>query len=164
MRRLVILALALFSLLSTAVGAEEGGSYNPDPFNRHKKEDKDHNYVNTQQWGVEAVVEGVTGTVKMVCYTDDKDEFKMELKGLKPKSVYTVWFTTSLKETAMRAGLGEAPHSFKVGGGSEKTYQVPLSVCPLKDYKWLEVRLHPDGDPTNLAGSERVLKVRLRGH
>lgn len=158
MRRLVIAALAIL-ILSAAAWAD-GGFIN-SPYN--KKPEKEHTFVNTSEWDLESVLEGVDvkARLKLTCYDDDRDELRIDFSGLQPNSVYTVWLVTSMKDTAMRAGLGDAPHSFKTAGGGGKLFQVPMKICPLVEYKWLEVRLHPDGDPTHMDSSVRVAKVRL---
>ena len=122
-----------------------------------------HDFVTTTSWKIEPEPGGppIRGRLTISCYADDRDEFKLELAGLTPRSVHTVWFATSLKETAVRGGVGKPPYQNKSTGGGNLGLQCLVEKCPLSEWKWLEVRLHPDGDPTHMDGSVRVVKVRL---
>lgn len=161
-RFLIALIAAGLMLIPRVARADDGLQLNG--LGMPKKEEKvHHDFVNTNAWEIhgDAASSSITGKLVVSCFTDDLDEFKMSLKGLKPNAVYTVWLATSLKETAGRAGVGAPPFKIKTGGGDSVSYQVPLHTCPLTEYRWLEIRYHPDGDPTHLDNSERVVKLRL---
>ncbi len=101
------------------------------------------------------------GKVRLVCYSDDHDAFRLYVWDLDPHKVYTVWFTKSLKPDPRRTGVGPAPYSFKTAGSGNKVYPAPLTFCPLVHWRWVEVREQPDGDPTHFANSILVFKARL---
>lgn len=122
-----------------------------------------HDFVTTTTWTVEpeSGQPTIRGRVSVACFADDRDEFKIELQGLKPNAVYSVWLSTSLKDTAVRGGIGKAPYTRKSTGGGSMTVECPLEKCPLTEWKWLEVRYHADGDASHVQQSTRVAKVRL---
>lgn len=172
MKRLLIclmLLLTAFAPLGPAWAEEEGeeeesgGRMFIKPPVNAKPEKEHHDGITTSVWTLVAEDEAdkAKGKARVACYSDDKDSFRLDVTGLRPKSVYTVWFTTSSKAGAERAGVGNEPFSFKTGGGGTVLYQAPLTSCPLARFKWVEIRLHPDGDPKNVDNSIRVLKARM---
>lgn len=169
-RFLSLLLIALLTTLLPMTGAhaddeEDDGrprGFIKQPYNA-KPPQEHHDGITASEWTFQTEGDqgSARGKVRVSCYSDDKDSFRMDLSGMKTRSVYTVWFTTSSRAGAERAGIGNPPFSFKTGGGGNVLYQAPLSSCPLGKYKWVEVRLHPDGDASNVEGSVRVLKARM---
>lgn len=165
---LLIALMAAFVALAPVLAQDEDEEEGPKPFIKNPanaREPKEHHdVVNTSVWTFQPEDESDTklkGTARVTCFSDDKDQFRLDVNGLKPKSVYTVWFVSSLRKGSERAGIGNEPYSFKTGGGGSKIYQAPLTTCPLIKFKWVEIRIHPDGDPKNVESSFRVLKARM---
>ncbi|MBM3460666.1 MAG: hypothetical protein FJX76_01035 [Armatimonadetes bacterium] len=160
MRRLVGFAvLALMVLVGLHASWADGVEFGPT----NKQEKKEHHdFVNSNVWEIVAEPDApkLKGKLKLSCFSDDKDEFRLELSGLEPGKVYTVWLTSSLKPTAERAGAGPK-HDFKAGGGGGVLFQAPLTTCPLTAFKWVELRVHPDANATRFEDSVRVGKIRL---
>lgn len=160
-------SLLLFpSSTASAQDDDDGGNGKPfiKPAYNAKPPQEHHESIADSVWKLEPPEEGskARGTVRLECYSDDKDAFRMDVQGLDPKKVYTVWFVSSLKDGADRAGIGKEPFKFKSTGGGKALYQAPLSTCPLISWKWVEIREHPDGDPTHIEQSVRVLKARMQ--
>lgn len=165
---LLLALMAAFLAFSPVFGQEEDEEEGPKPFIKppaNAREPKDeHEGITSSVWTFQPEDESdakAKGNARVMCYSDDKDLFRLDVSGLKPKSVYTVWFVSSQRKGAERAGVGAAPYSFKTGGGGSKIYQSPLQSCPLVKFKWVEIRIHPDGDPKNVESSVRVLKARM---
>lgn len=165
----VLLALLVAALLCSPAIAQDGdgeghgsGVFIKKPYN-DKPPQEHHDGLATNQWKLvpDDETSKAKGKVELGCYSDDKDYFKLDAQGLDPHSVYTVWFSSGLKEGADRAGVGKEPFSFKTGGGGSVLYQAPLKTCPLIKYRWIIVLKHPDGNPAKTAGAVRVLKARM---
>lgn len=165
---LCILTLAVGWMTSRTVHAQDSDSdgsgkpfikqpYNDRPGRRH------HDAMSTNTWMLEPEVEGskAHGKFYLVCYSDDQDNFRLDVGGLNPHKTYTVWFVSSLKPDAARAGAGFEPFSFKTGGSGNAIFQGSTKFCPLVKYRWLEVREHDDGDTLDLLKSARVLKAHI---
>lgn len=157
MKKSLLVALACLSLLVFVVRQADSKPILGDPMKPK------HNFLNTSTWEVASEPGGrpVRGKLTVTCYADDKDEIKLSMSGLAPNAVHTVWLATSLKETAVRGGVGTAPYQYKSTGGGNLGLVCLLEKCPLTEWKWLEVRMHPDGDPTHIQESVRVARVRL---
>ena len=105
----------------------------------------------------------LTGKASVSCFADDKDDFTLDIDGLKPKAMYSVWLVTSMRPSAERAGVGPEPFTTLADAKGHLHVGAPLTSCPLVHYKWVEVREHPDSNPANLEASVRVARVRMIG-
>lgn len=103
------------------------------------------------------------GKVSVSCFADDKDDFTLDIDGLKPKAMYSVWLVTSMRSSADRAGVGPEPFTALADAKGHLHLGAPLKSCPLVRYKWVEVREHADSNPANLDASVRVARVRMIG-
>ncbi len=85
-----------------------------------------------------------TGTIDL-----GKDRLKIDAKGLKADSVYTVWFVNK-KPKMEKAGAGNAPFMFKTDATGKGSYDAPLSESPFGRWGMIMVVLHPTGDPKDM--------------
>ena len=87
-----------------------------------------------------------------------KESLSIEARGLKPKSVYTVWFVSMMPEKS-QAGVGAMPYMFKTDAKGKGTFTASLSEPPYG--KWQMVMLHPDGDPGNMNNMVEALSAKV---
>jgi hypothetical protein len=85
----------------------------------------------------------------------------VQSRGLKPNSVYTVWFV-NMTPKKHEAGAGAAPYMFKTDGYGNGNYSAPLSSLPFGKWQMIMVVLHPDGDPANMKKMVGALKAELK--
>lgn len=85
-----------------------------------------------------------TGTIDL-----GKDRLKIDARGLKPNSVYTVWFVNK-KPKMQKAGAGKAPYMFKTDSAGKGGYNASLSESPYGKWGMIMVVLHPNGDPKDM--------------
>lgn len=81
-------------------------------------------------------------------------------KGLKPNSVYTVWFV-NMKPTKSQAGAGSMPYMFKTDSKGEGNYSASLSESPFGKWQMVMVMRHPDGDPGNMKNMAEALAAEV---
>ncbi len=87
------------------------------------------------------------------------DSLSIEARGLKPNSVYTVWFVN--KKPKKEAGAGSAPYMFKTNETGEGSYSAPLGESPFGKWQMIMIVLHPNGDPGDMKNLVGALKARL---
>jgi hypothetical protein len=85
----------------------------------------------------------------------------VQTRGLKPDSVYTVWFV-NMKPKKQETGAGTAPYMFKTDGYGNANYSAPLSSLPFGKWQMIMVVLHPDGNPQNMKKMVGALKAELK--
>jgi hypothetical protein len=171
LRRWLLLGLLPCLLLGStpqvvrAEGFEVGGD---TKFNRNNgPKNEPHRFLSTSEWAIQRDnrddAPQVSGKVSLSCYADDKDDFLLDLDGLKPATRYTVWLVSSLRAGAERAGIGPEPFAATTNDKGHLHLGAPLTKCPLAAYRWIEVREHADGKVTNLDNSVRVARARMIG-
>lgn len=69
--------------------------------------------------------------------------------GLKPNSVYTVWFV-NMQPKKQETGAGQAPFMFKTDTTGHGKYSAPLIESPRGSWQMLMVVEHPNGDPMDM--------------
>lgn len=167
-KKVVSVALTLLVVISAGVARADGDGDETDhgfiktPYNARPPVEH-HDHITVSKFNLVAEKEGAKarGTAQLDCYSDDKDGLRVDIQGLDPHNVYTVWFTSSLKADAERAGIGAEPYTFRPTGRGNVLYQSPLTSCPLGRWRWLEIREHASGNPKDIEHSVRVLKARL---
>ena len=87
------------------------------------------------------------------------DSLSIEARGLKPNSVYTVWFVN--KKPKKKAGAGSPPYVFKTNQAGEGSYSAPLGESPFGKWQMIMIVLHPDGDPGDMKNIVGALKAKL---
>lgn len=85
-----------------------------------------------------------SGTIQL-----SKDRLKIDVQGLKPASVYTVWLV-NMKPKKEQAGAGKAPYMFKTDSAGKGSYDSSLSESPFGRWSTIMVVLHPSGDPMDM--------------
>jgi hypothetical protein len=81
-------------------------------------------------------------------------------RGLKPDSVYTVWFV-NMKPKKHETGAGSAPYMFKTDANGFGQYSSPLSKSPFGKWQMIMIVLHTNGDPTDMGSMVGALKAKL---
>lgn len=76
--------------------------------------------------------------------------------GLKPNSVYTVWFV-NMKPKMDMAGVGNGDYSFKTDAKGNATYNANISHAELEKWEMLEIAYHPDGNAKNMKNMQIAL-------
>jgi hypothetical protein len=89
-----------------------------------------------------------------------KDNLTIHATGLKPDSVYTVWFV-NMKPKKSEAGAGSMPYMFKTDFKGEGTYNASLSESPFGKWQMVMVMRHPDGDPGNMKNMAEALAAKV---
>ncbi len=84
----------------------------------------------------------------------------IQVKDLKPTSVYTVWFV-KMKPKEEMAGVGNAPYSFKTDQQGTATFRATLAEVPFGKWQMLVIVRHPTGDAKDMMNKERALWARL---
>ncbi len=85
----------------------------------------------------------------------------VQTRGLKPNSVYTVWFV-NMKPKKHETGAGTAPYMFKTDVYGNGNYSAHLSSSPFGKWQMIMVVLHPDGNPRNMKKMVGALKAELK--
>lgn len=82
----------------------------------------------------------------------------VDVYGLQPNSVYSVWYTN---EKGERKPAGVDTNHFKTDASGKGRYVTSVYEDVLDDWRYLEIMLHPDGNPRNTAGITSALKGDL---
>ena len=84
----------------------------------------------------------------------------LQARGLKPDSVYTVWFV-NMKPKKHETGAGVAPYMFKTGANGFGQYSASLSESSFGQWQMIMIVLHPNGDPADMKSMVGALKAKL---
>ena len=84
----------------------------------------------------------------------------IQVRDLKPTSVYTVWFVNMEPKEEM-AGVGTAPYAFKTDRQGTATFKATLAEAPVGKWQMLVIVRHPMGDPKDMMNKEDALWARL---
>jgi hypothetical protein len=84
----------------------------------------------------------------------------IQARGLKPDSVYTVWFV-NIKPKKHETGAGAAPYMFKTDANGFGQYSAFLSESPFGQWQMIMIVLHPNGDPTDMKNMVGALAAKL---
>lgn len=74
---------------------------------------------------------------------------------LKPGSVYSVWY---VDEKGQRSPAGVDTNHFTTDAGGKGRYVTSVFEDVLDDWRYLDVMLHPDGNPKNTGGMTPALR------
>lgn len=105
---------------------------------------------------------GASGDAIIKDKGSDQKEIAVDMKGLKPDSVYTVWFVNEKPKMDM-AGVGKPDYEFKSDGQGAGQYTATVSTAKMEKWQLLEIALHPDGDPKNMDNMKIALKGEIKG-
>jgi len=131
---LFTISLVLISFMGLAWASTDGEKISLDPMKKHKN---------------------ASGTAVI-----SSNSLNIEAKGLKPDSVYTVWFVNK-KPKKKEAGAGTAPYMFKTNASGDGSYSAPLEESPFGKWQMIMIVLHPDGDPKDMKKMVGALKAKL---
>ncbi len=92
--------------------------------------------------------------------TIGRDTITITAKGLKPNSVYSVWWV-NMEPRMDKAGAGQAPYSFKSDAKGTGTYKSTLKGQDPGKWQVLMIVRHPSGDPTDMGRVEDALMAKL---
>lgn len=90
-----------------------------------------------------------------------KDKIQIKAEGLKPNSVYTVWFVNMSPRMGM-AGVGAPPHMFKTDAQGKGSYEAALKKSPFGKWQMVEVVLHPNGNPRDMNNMVKALTAKVQ--
>ena len=86
-------------------------------------------------------------------------QLMIEVNGLRPNSVYSVWLTR--KDPSRVQGLGVEDYSFTTDASGGGRFVAYLPVGELSNWDTLEVAHHPNGDPRDLDNAQIALRADL---
>jgi len=89
-----------------------------------------------------------------------KDGLSIQARGLKPKSVYTVWLV-NMEPQKSEAGAGTMPYMFKTDSKGKGNYEASLSESPFGKWQMVMVMLHSDGNPKNMKSMVEALSAKI---
>jgi hypothetical protein len=90
----------------------------------------------------------------------EQKHITIKASGLKPNSVYTVWFVNEKPKMDM-AGVGTGDYSFRSDSRGNGTYTATVLASDLEKWSLLELARHPDGNPTNMDNIKIALKADI---
>jgi len=128
------ISLVLISFMGLAWAATDGERISLDPMKKHK---------------------GASGTAVI-----SSNSLNIEARGLKPDSVYTVWFVNK-KPKKKEAGAGTPPYMFKTNASGDGSYTAVLEESPFGKWQMIMIVLHPNGDPKDMKKLVGALKAKL---
>ncbi len=88
------------------------------------------------------------------------DSISIHAKGLRPGSVYTVWFV-NMKPKKHETGAGTAPYTFRTDSKGNGVYAATLSESPFGEWAMIMVVLHPNGNPKDMKSMKGALKAPI---
>jgi len=77
---------------------------------------------------------------------------------LKPDSVYSVWYSDG---KGQRSAAGVETNHFRTDASGKGRYVTSAYEDVLDDWRYIEVMLHPDGDPKNTGAMTEALRGDL---
>ena len=90
----------------------------------------------------------------------DNSHINIQARGLRPDSVYTVWFV-NMKPKKHETGAGTAPYMFRTDPWGNGSYSAPLKGSPFGKWATVMVVLHPNGNPKDMKHMVGALKAQL---
>lgn len=112
----------------------------------------------------DAAGEGASGevTIEKMGITYGQRSIGIDLSGLRPGAVYTVWLET--KEPRELKPLGVDEHHFKTRADGKARYVTLSSEYDMDNFRWdyITIYLHPDNDPGNTKDMTLALKGDLK--
>lgn len=91
-----------------------------------------------------------------------RKEVTIDMVGLKPGAVYTVWLVNTTPKMDM-IGVGTGDFSVKSDAKGNAHYSATIAEGELNKWEFLEIAWHPSGDPKNAQEMGNIaLKGKLR--
>ncbi len=104
---------------------------------------------------------GAKGQAVITDKGSDQKEISINLTGLKPNAVYTVWLV-NMKPKMDMVGVGTGDYSFKSDDKGNAHYTATISTAELEKWQMFEIAYHPDGDPKNMKTMGIALKAPIK--
>lgn len=100
------------------------------------------------------------GTVAVQEYPSGiaQDEVAVEVRGLRPNSVYTAWLADGPERMQ---GLGVDDYSFRTDASGNGRFVAAVPEGELNRWDTIEIAYHPTGDPTDLENAEIAMRGEL---
>ena len=89
------------------------------------------------------------GTARVDEGENGQKKVTIELSGLKPNALYTVWLVNEKPEMSM-SGLGTEDYSFKSDSEGKATYTANVDADELTKWQIIKIAFHPDDNPKNM--------------
>lgn len=99
------------------------------------------------------------GEVMVSDLAPDKKEILVDAAGLRPNSVYTVWFAND--EAKELGAVGTGDHSFRSDENGNGQYRAVVTNNEFNRWESLIVAFHPDGDPGKMETMEIEMEADL---
>jgi hypothetical protein len=87
-----------------------------------------------------------------------QQEITITVRGLKPGSVYTVWFV-AMKPKMDMAGIGTPDYVIKIDDKGGGTYRATVGAAELTKWQMIEIAFHKTGDPRDM----KHIAIALKG-
>ncbi|WKZ32145.1 MAG: hypothetical protein QY316_09530 [Thermodesulfobacteriota bacterium] len=100
------------------------------------------------------------GTIEVSDYPSGtaQQEVTVEVRGLRPNSVYTAWLADGPERMQ---GLGVDDYSFRTDAAGNGRFIATVPEGELNRWDMLEIAYHPTGDPADLENAEIALRGEL---
>lgn len=108
----------------------------------------------------ELVAKDAKGMVFIEDYKSEQDQVTVEVSGLQPNSVFTVWLAREDPQIRLQ-GLGVKDYSFKTDAGGNGRFIATVGEGELQRWDIIEIAHHPNGNPSDLQNSQIALKGDL---
>jgi hypothetical protein len=107
------------------------------------------------------VGQGANGDAVITDAKSGQRELTINMTGLKPNSVYTVWLV-NMKPTMDMLGVGTGDYSFKSDSKGTGHYTAMISNAELEKWQMLEIAYHPTGDAKEMKKMQIALSGPLK--
>lgn len=98
-------------------------------------------------------------TVRDMSNYPGQKEIAVDLSGLEPNSVYSVWL--SKEGTNDLKGIGVKDHAFRSDAQGKGRFITSIPEGEFERWDTLEVAFHPQGDPKNINNAEIAAKADI---
>lgn len=88
------------------------------------------------------------------------DRIQILAGGLKPESVYTVWFVNT-EPKKHETGAGLPPYMFRTDADGDAVYVSELDNSPVGQWEMVMIVQHPNGDPKDMKNMVGALKAKI---
>lgn len=101
---------------------------------------------------------GASGSVYLDGYYQaEQDQVTVEVSGLQPNSIYTVWLAKDDPGRELK-GLGVKDYSFRTDASGSGRFVATVNEGELNNWDVIEVAHHPGGDPKDIEHAQIALR------
>jgi hypothetical protein len=105
-------------------------------------------------------LKGAKGEAVIKEVAEGQKEITVRAGGLRPNSVYTLWFVNEKPKMDM-AGVGKPDYDFTSDAQGNATYTAVVPAAELKKWQIIKVAYHPDRNPRNMRNITTGLEAPL---